>query len=263
MVLVGGSVVVVVVVTPSTVVVVVLAGVVVVVGSVVVVVVVTPDVGSVWADAPAGTQIATAHTTATALSPNRRTCTPVPQIEPARHPALGLSQDTGHRGRPVPRQTRTVALLLIRHADAGSRHDWDGPDAGRPLNPKGLRQAMGLVDLLGPQPIERVLSSPYARCRQTVEPLGADRGLEVEDATELAEGHSPAATHLARTLIGTATALCSHGDVIPEMLWSLAGQDGFPIPPPSLLRCKKGSTWVLDDDGTRFVAALYLPPPAS
>src|SRR6266508_3359874 len=62
---------------------------------------------------------------------------------------------------------------LVRHADAGNKRDWSGPDAERPLSEEGWEQAAGLVDLLAGLRIERLLTSPLLRCRQTLEPLAA------------------------------------------------------------------------------------------
>jgi phosphohistidine phosphatase SixA len=62
-------------------------------------------------------------------------------------------------------------LLVVRHAEAGDRSTWEGPDALRPLSPSGHLQAEGLVVRLEDYPIERILCSPTLRCRQTVQPL--------------------------------------------------------------------------------------------
>ena len=62
-----------------------------------------------------------------------------------------------------------MALLLVRHAKAGNRFDWDGEDVDRPLSTAGRRQAAGLVDELAPYSVKRVLSSPFRRCVETVE----------------------------------------------------------------------------------------------
>ena len=61
-----------------------------------------------------------------------------------------------------------MAVLLVRHAKAGSRKDWSGDDRLRPLSKAGHRQAEALVPLLVGYPITRVLSSPFVRCVQTV-----------------------------------------------------------------------------------------------
>ena len=155
-----------------------------------------------------------------------------------------------------------MPLLLIRHADAGHPHDWDGPDSERPLTPHGVRQAAGLVMLLAGIKVERLLSSPYIRCRQTLAELAGVHELPVEPVDELREGRSTAAEHLVRSLLGTTSVLCSHGDVIPEVLWILHDRDGFSVAPLPMLPCSKASAWRLDDDGERFTSATYLPPPA-
>jgi broad specificity phosphatase PhoE len=94
-----------------------------------------------------------------------------------------------------------VTLYLVRHAKAGSRRDWEGPDRDRPLSRKGRRQAEGLVELLADRPVRRVLSSPYLRCVQTVEPLAEKLGLPVEQVAALGEDAAPAeAVELLRAL---------------------------------------------------------------
>ncbi len=71
-------------------------------------------------------------------------------------------------------------------------------------------------------PLERVLSSPRARCVQTVAPLAAARGITVESVSELDEGAPPALTRrLLAELAGEPCALCSHADVIWGVLAGL------------------------------------------
>jgi phosphohistidine phosphatase SixA len=82
-------------------------------------------------------------------------------------------------------------LLLVRHADAGDKRDWDGPDLLRPLSPVGGRQAVGLVERLWDYPVEQILSSPAVRCHQTVQPLARDRYLRIESAPTLGVGVDP------------------------------------------------------------------------
>ena len=81
-----------------------------------------------------------------------------------------------------------MAVLLVRHAEAGDRHHWDGPDEQRPLSQEGRAQAEALPETLAEFGVARVLSSPYLRCTQTVEPLAAALRLPVEPSDDLAEG---------------------------------------------------------------------------
>ncbi|MGY6501309.1 MAG: SixA phosphatase family protein [Acidimicrobiales bacterium] len=138
-----------------------------------------------------------------------------------------------------------MRIYLVRHAHAGSRSDWEGDDRLRPLSPKGRKRADELPEVLGQQGIERLASSHYLRCTQTLAPLADRLGLEVEDSPALAEGASLAqGIELIESLVadGRTAALCSHGDVIPELLAGLARR-GTHLDPDGA--CPKGSVWVL------------------
>lgn len=149
-------------------------------------------------------------------------------------------------------------MLLIRHAHAGSRKDWDGADRDRPLSPKGRQQADALVGLLEVFAPQRVLSSPYVRCVETVTPLARNLNLPVEAAPALAEGGGSEALSLVRSLADDKVAMCTHGDVIPEVLVALADEDRLDL--GLRPRQAKGSVWVLEAHGGKFVRATYLAP---
>jgi 8-oxo-dGTP diphosphatase len=151
-------------------------------------------------------------------------------------------------------------LFVVRHADAGHRSDWDGPDRTRPLSTRGWRQAVALVEALRDDPPQRLLASPYARCLQTLEPLAERLGLEVEAEERLAEGAgATGALALAAELCDATAVLCSHGDVIPDLLEQLV-RDGVRLKDD--LRWQKASTWVFTRDGERLAKGRYLPPPS-
>ena len=153
------------------------------------------------------------------------------------------------------------ALLLVRHAHAGRRGKWVGPDHERPLSGLGRRQAEGLVGLLGGFGVTRILSSPYARCAQTVQPLARGRGLVVAARHALAETSPVAgAAAIAEALVGAAAVLCGHGENLPPLLERLAADHRVPLPAGRPFA--KGATWVLHAEDRRLVSAHYLPPPA-
>ncbi len=156
----------------------------------------------------------------------------------------------------------TGPIYLVRHGDAGDRERWEGPDRLRPLDPNGWEQAEELADLLADRGVRRVISSPYVRCRQTVEPLAERLELPVEENEALAEGASLDDTvRLLRSVAGEPAVLCTHGDIVPSVLEALEGLDGLPLPDDYPF--DKGSTWVLQPDGSgRFARAEHLPPPA-
>ena len=108
-----------------------------------------------------------------------------------------------------------MTSVLLRHASAGDRDDWDGDDEHRPLDEHGHRQAAALVELLRPLGVRRVVSSPYVRCVETVEPLALALGLPVEEDRRLGEGAGRAALELLRE---DGVVCCTHGDVIEHVL---------------------------------------------
>jgi phosphohistidine phosphatase SixA len=153
-----------------------------------------------------------------------------------------------------------MSWLLVRHARAGSRKSWDGADIERPLSKKGRRQADGLVDMLEPNGVKHIVSSPYVRCTQTVEPLAEALGLEIDTRPELAEG-APVdeALDLLGQHAGSTTAFCTHGDIVPSVLDALAARDGMKLPHDP--DWAKGSVWVIDEQDGKAVSARYLPAP--
>ena len=154
-----------------------------------------------------------------------------------------------------------MAVLLVRHASAGDRGSWHGSDRERPLDERGRQQAAALVPLLRSYGPVRVLSSPAARCIETVAPTAEALGLEVEVLEALNEGDSAGAISLVRSLAGgDPVVLSSHGDIVPDVLDALSveGMAGW----FGSQRCQKASVWVLHSAGDRFEKAIYNPPPA-
>ncbi len=149
-------------------------------------------------------------------------------------------------------------MLLIRHAHAGNRHDAQGPDRSRPLSTRGAKQARSLVETLEGYSPQRILSSPATRCVETVTPMAEALRVKIEEEECLAEGAGLAALGLVRRVANEKIALCTHGDVIPDILVALADEDHLDLGPRP--RQAKGSVWVLEAEGDRFVKAAYLPP---
>ena len=151
-------------------------------------------------------------------------------------------------------------LYVVRHADAGPRGHSARPDEERELSERGWRQAEGLCLELGEREITRLVASPYVRCRQTLEPLGKVLGLSVEPDDRLAEGTGAyGALAVATEVRASGAVLCSHGDVIPDLLDHLVA-NGAKL--KDELRWPKASTWELSWDGDQLTKGRYLPPPA-
>ena len=151
-------------------------------------------------------------------------------------------------------------LYVVRHADAGVRGHNDGPDRDRELSDRGRRQAEGLRAQLAGTGAARLVSSPFRRCVDTLLPLGTALGLEVEADDRISEGTGfVGALELAEELRQGTAVICSHGDVIPDLLEALLRR-GIKLEDEP--RWPKASTWVLTRVGDGFSTGCYLPPPA-
>ncbi|MDG4785515.1 bifunctional NUDIX hydrolase/histidine phosphatase family protein [Micromonospora sp. WMMD1102] len=180
----------------------------------------------------------------------------------------------------------SAELGLVRHASAGKRGTWSGPDTARPLDDAGVAQSRELAGLLAPLRPVRLHSAAARRCVQTLQPLAEllDRPIEVDsahdepkpgqDEEENALAAAAALLELAR--YGEPAAVCSQGKVIPQALLRLAaastawpgaaaadesvGAVGPERLPGSVqeFRTAKGTGWLLAFGGDRLVAASRL-----
>jgi 8-oxo-dGTP diphosphatase len=151
------------------------------------------------------------------------------------------------------------ALYVIRHAWAGHASRWTGDDRLRPLTPKGVKQAEALVDIFAPYQVTSVLSSPYLRCVQTVQPVAAARGLKVQQTPALALG-----SRLDRMLelmtdpgLGDAV-LSTHADLVWGLVEELIRRG---VLDDSEDRIDKAATWALDVVNGKPARARYIPAP--
>jgi 8-oxo-dGTP diphosphatase len=151
-----------------------------------------------------------------------------------------------------------VTVYLVRHAKAGSRKAWSGDDELRPLSKAGNAQARALAKMLAGNGITRVLSSPYVRCRQTVEPLAQRIGVPVELSDALREGAPLAdSLQLAEKVAGENAVLCTHGDVLGNLLM-YGAHLGVELETD---RIEKASVWALEFGDGDVRSAEYFPPP--
>ena len=137
-----------------------------------------------------------------------------------------------------------MTTYLVRHAKAGKRARWDGDDSLRPLTDDGRAQSEAIAEWLASVGPSALLSSPYVRCRQSLEPLAARIGLSVRDEPALAEGEpSDAVLGLLRQCADS-TVMCSHGDVIDDTVELLARGGAELVGRPASVR--KATTVVIE-----------------
>jgi phosphohistidine phosphatase SixA len=137
-------------------------------------------------------------------------------------------------------------MLLLRHASAGERLASPIEDRARPLDALGRADARRLAVTLGAHAIGRIVSSPHARCLESVAPLARRLGLEIEAREELAPGAPREATLALLGEVRDDSLVCTHREVFETLFGSE-------------ISCEKGGTWIVE--GGRPVA--YLPPPST
>ncbi|WP_240972639.1 NUDIX hydrolase [Nonomuraea composti] len=145
----------------------------------------------------------------------------------------------------------TVPLVLVRHGSAGSRSEWRGDDAARPLDADGAAQAAALATALPAYRPEPLLSSPSARCVQTLEPYAAAVDAEIRIEPLLSEESQD--PHKTPALVGNLAgpaAVCSHGKVLPGLIEALSGKD---------VHLRKGAFAVLHRAGGQVVSVERYP----
>jgi 8-oxo-dGTP diphosphatase len=152
-----------------------------------------------------------------------------------------------------------MLAYLVRHAVAEHRRAWSEPDDLRPLSASGRTQAQRLVTQRDWSAVTSVRSSPAVRCVDSVRPLAEALELPLVEESMLAEASDPTRVLALIESSGDGDlVLCTHGDVIPEVL-KLIEHRGVML--PRQLQWRKGSTWVIEHDGDAFVGATYTPPP--
>jgi 8-oxo-dGTP diphosphatase len=152
----------------------------------------------------------------------------------------------------------SAVVYLVRHAHAGKKSSWTGPDLERPLSEQGRAEAMGLVVQLDGWPVRRVLSSPATRCLETVQPLAGRLGLAIEPDERLGvDGPAPGVLELLAAPALHQAVVCTHGEVIGRIFAELQGAGVQLSDKP---RWPKGSTWVLDHDAARTWRGRFLAP---
>lgn len=125
----------------------------------------------------------------------------------------------------------TRPVLVVRHARAKRRSAWSGGEHDRPLTPTGHARSEALVPVLGAYGVTSVLSSPWQRCVQTLEPYAKSVGTELatadwltEDAARSDPGRIAEEWDALLDGTGAATAVCTHRPVLPIIRDRLAAR---------------------------------------
>lgn len=161
-----------------------------------------------------------------------------------------------------------MKLFVVRHVKAGDRSRWDGPDSLRPISKTGRRQADALTERLAGERVSALISSPSLRCVQSLEPLAERLGMKIDEDDRLAEGSSIEDSLAVARAAPNRAVLCSHGDVIPDLIAALVRRGMELTTEPDW---RKATLWTLE--GTKrareesggellFTTAAVEPPPS-
>jgi 8-oxo-dGTP diphosphatase len=129
-------------------------------------------------------------------------------------------------------RARTFALVALRHGKAVAPQDWDGADAGRPLQKRGEKQAISVAPGIAAYRPAHLVTSTAARCRATIAPTARLTGLEATASEVISQdaytGRGDGVARVVDAVLarGESTVLCSHGPVLPQILQAAADATG-------------------------------------
>jgi 8-oxo-dGTP pyrophosphatase MutT (NUDIX family)/phosphohistidine phosphatase SixA len=139
---------------------------------------------------------------------------------------------------------QTVPVILLRHAKAVGKSNWKRADDRRPLDDAGRADAKALAELLacfGPR--ARLITSPAARCVETLRPFAQLSGAELREEPSLYIHHHSPRTHPADSTTsiaallteaitaGEPTIFCAHRENIPVLQAAALAALGLAQPP--------------------------------
>ncbi len=160
--------------------------------------------------------------------------------------------------------TGTTPLVLLRHAKAIKREDWDGDDGDRPLANIGQIQAKRLLSKYLPYGIQVVHSSDAMRCIETIEPMTRALNMHPIFSADLGEYRfakdKEAALDYAQDLMdsGVSAIICSHNPILPKLLKKLIGKKNFKELGQEL---KPAEAWVLHHRDGEIIAIDWVSAP--
>jgi phosphohistidine phosphatase SixA len=142
-------------------------------------------------------------------------------------------------------------FILLRHARAGRKVRDPEKDFKRRLDSKGEQVALALPEVITSyMNPETVLSSPFRRCVETVEPLAEALGLRVLEDESFTPGRSRRAVRKAFGRIAANSVVCTHGEVIAALF-------------DDSRTCAKGAFWVVERRRNTYIASQYVQAPKS
>ena len=152
-------------------------------------------------------------------------------------------------------------LVLLRHAKAVKRSEWNDYDLDRPLNNDGIQQSHKLVKQLEPFYIQGIYSSDATRCFTTVEPFSTISGVKVNVSKDLNEesfekSAKTSVEYVRQVMKFDGNQLVSgHNPIIPHVLSKIARVEY------SSDDLSPADAWIVHHRGDKIVAVEFLARP--
>lgn len=125
-------------------------------------------------------------------------------------------------------ELETSSLIVLRHAKATPRDQWERGEASRPLLPQGSVQAVNLTNVLAAYGPKLVVTSSWKRCLDTVLPFITKHKVKLLERSQLSElgaNNGPKRTKkLVSNIVlsGKDVVLCSHRPALPVIVNALS-----------------------------------------
>jgi 8-oxo-dGTP diphosphatase len=181
-------------------------------------------------------------------------------IKEARH-FLSYDDDREILDEFISRERYTSTLVLLRHAKAIKRSDWNDYDLDRPLSEEGIEQSKRLVGQLEPLGIQGIFSSDASRCYSTVEPLSLHLDSKVTVTSDLNEESFEKDEKIALTYVKHLMRypgnqlIASHNPIIPHILTKIARVEY------SADDLDPADSWVVHHRGDKVYSVEFLRHP--
>jgi len=164
---------------------------------------------------------------------------------------------------------QAAKLIMLRHAKALARSEWQSGDEDRPLDNLGQLQAKRMHAIYQVFGISQIHTSDAVRCYDTV--IGMTKPLAIEPVitSKLSEytfeKNKEKSLDYAKELAesarktGETILLCSHNPVLPRMLENVSKKSDLDLPENKL---KPGDAWVIYLGKKKVLQIDVIPAPA-
>ena len=155
-------------------------------------------------------------------------------------------------------------LIMLRHAKALAREEWQSEDDDRPLEQLGQQQARRMLSLYQVYGLTQIHTSDAVRCHDTVEQMAHALDIPLTITNKVSEytwkKNKEKAIDYAKDLIkiNEPIILCSHNPVLPRMMEKLTKKIDFDYPSNKL---QPGESWILHHNGKKVVQIDRLEAP--